>query len=242
MIAFFKDKKNLVILLLGALFIIKIPGEGLRFAFWVLAGIFLCCALDFLINRFFLKKRVFPNSAIISGFILSGILDYWQPWFILVTFSLSAIISKHVIKFNHRHIFNPANFTLFFATLFRIPLTWNIESHIFLIIIFGIYLAYSYKKISHILGFLIFFIGAFAVFKTNAAGLISWFFVFIMLPEPKTSGYGVFRGFIFGSIAGTTCFLMLRFIPGIDPFVSCLFIANLSRSRIPLTKPLRGIN
>ncbi len=230
MIRSFKDKKNLVILLLSALFVIKIPREGSRFAFWLLAGAFFCFAFDFLINKLFLKKKIFPNSAIISGFIVSGILDYRQPWFILAIFCLLAIISKHVIKFNNRHIFNPANFSLFIASaFFKIPLTWGIESNILLIIILGIYLAYSYKKISHILGFLVFFIALFAISKTNAVGLISCFFLFIMLPEPKTSGYGILRGFIFGSIAGTACFLMFRVMPGIDPFVPCLFIANLSK-------------
>jgi hypothetical protein len=35
---------------------------------------------------------------------------------------------------------------------------------------------------------------------------------------------------------------MLRFMFGLDPFVSSLFIANLSRSRIPLTKLWGGVN
>lgn len=230
MTSFLKDKKNLVVLLLTTLFLIKISQEASRFAFWVITGVFLCCVLDFLINKIFLKKKIFPNSAIISGFIVSGILDYRQPWFILVIFSLLPIISKYLLRFNQRHIFNPANFSLFIANaFFRIPLTWGIESNIFLIIIFGIYFASSYKKLTHISGFLIFFIGLFAIFGMNPLGLISWFFIFIMLIEPKTSGYGKLRGFIFGGIAGIACFLMFRFMPGLDPFVSCLFIANLFR-------------
>lgn len=229
MIEFLRNKKNLVIFLLSILFVIKIPQEGARFAFWIIAGVFFCSTFDFLINRLFLKRKIFPNSAIISGFIVSGILDYRQPWFILVIFSALPIISKHIIKFNHKHIFNPANFSLFIATLFRIPLTWNTESSIFLIIIFGIYFSHSYKKFSHILGFLIFFIGLFAIFGINAAGLISWFFLFIMLVEPKTSGYGTLRGFIFGGIAGIASFLIFKYIPSYDPFVSSLFFANLSR-------------
>jgi Na+-transporting NADH:ubiquinone oxidoreductase subunit NqrB len=229
MSGFFKDKKNIVILLLCVLFVIKIPKEGDRFALWIMAGVFLCASLDYIINRTFFKRKIFPNSAIISGFILSGILDYQQPWFILVIFSVLPIISKHLIKFNEKHIFNPANFALFFATIFKLPLTWNIESNIFLIIIFGIYLAYSYKKISHILGFLLFFTGLFTISKINPLTLISWFFVFIMLPEPKTSGFGALRGFIFGSIAGIACFSCFKFMPRMDPFVWSLFIANLAR-------------
>jgi hypothetical protein len=225
----FKDKKNIVILLLIILFLIRIPLAGTRFAFWVITGVILCFASDFLMNRIFLNKSVFPNSAIISGFIVSGILDYRQPWFILVIFSLLPVVSKHFLRFNQKHIFNPANFSLFIATLFKIPLTWGIESNTFLIIIFGIYFAYSYKKFPQVFGFLALFVGIFSIFKMDPIGLISWFFLFIMLIEPKTSGYGKLKGFVFGGIAGVACFLMFRFSPGQDPFVSCLFIANLAR-------------
>ncbi len=227
MINFWKDRKTFVIILLTTLFIIKIPKEEARFVLWVLAGTCLCSILDVLINNLYLKRKIFPSSAIISGLIVSGILDYRQPWFILLIFSVLPVISKHVIKFNKKHIFNPANFALFIATIFKIPLTWTIESNIFLIVLFGIYFVYSYKKFFHILGFLIFFAGLFAISKINPLGPINWFFLFIMLIEPKTSGYGLLRGLIFGSIAGISAFLILKYIPAYDVFVSSLFIVNL---------------
>jgi Na+-transporting NADH:ubiquinone oxidoreductase subunit NqrB len=223
----FKDKKNLVILLLVSLFIIKIPQEEIRFIFWILGGVFLCAFFDYLISNILLGKKIFPNSAIISGFIVSGILDYRQSWFVLFIFSILPVLSKHIIKFRNRHIFNPANFSLFFATLFKIPLVWSLESNVFLIIAFGIYLAFSYRKIPHILGFLTLFLISFAIAGVNALGIISWFFIFIMLIEPKTSGYGNLRGFIFGAIAGFSSFLFFRFLPYYDPFILSLFIANL---------------
>lgn len=222
-----KDKKNLVIILLSILFLIKIPKASVRFSFWVLGGVSLCFILDFLINNLFLKRNIFPNSsAIISGFIISGILDYGQPWFVLVTFCFLAILSKHIIKFKNKHIFNPANFGLFLVALFRIPLTWNIESNILLIIIFGLYFTYVYRKFFHVLGFLIFFTGLFYIFKINPFSFISWFFIFIMLIEPKTSGYGNLRGFVFGGVAGIIFSLVFKFIPQYDPNVLSLFLVN----------------
>ncbi len=227
MIKFLKDKRDLVILLLSILSLIKIPQGGLKFFFWVSSGISLCCFFDLLINKFFFKRNIFPRSAIISGFIVSGIIDYREPQFVLFTFCLLAILSKHIIKFKYKHIFNPANFGLFLATLFRVPLTWNIEANIFLIIIFGICFAYFYKKFFHILGFLVFFIASFVISKINPIIMISWFFLFIMLIEPKTSGYGNLRGFVFGGICGVVSYLIFKFIPGYEPFISSLFIANL---------------
>jgi hypothetical protein len=64
----------------------------------------------------------------------------------------------------------------------------------------------------------------------NPLVFISWFFVFIMLIEPKTSASGKLRGGIFGTIAGITAFLVFKFLPQYDLFVSALFVANLSNA------------
>ncbi|MBU1112305.1 MAG: hypothetical protein KKH93_00320, partial [Candidatus Omnitrophica bacterium] len=107
-----------------------------------------------------------------------------------------------------------------------LPLTWHIESNIFLIAVVGVYLAYTLKKIPHILGFLIFFTALFLVDKVKAFAILSFFFLFVMLIEPKTSGYGLSRGFGFGGLAGIFAFLIFKFFPGRDFFVSALFLAN----------------
>ena len=235
---FLKDKKNPVILLLSILFIIKIPQqEGLRFAFWVFGGVVLTSLFDVLTTAILQKKIIVPKSAVISGFIIYGILDYRQTWFVLVIFSLLPIISKHILKFKHKHIFNPANFSLAIATLFKVPLTWNIESNIYLIIIAGLYIVYSLKKIPHIIGFFVFFISLFSTQKVNPFLSVSWFFVFIMLIEPKTSGFGKWRGFIFGGIAGIAAFLIFKFFPPYDFLVIGLFVANLFN---PLLEKLKN--
>jgi len=222
-----RDKKNLVILLLSTLFIIKMPSDGMRFVLWGLGGAFAAVCVDLAINRVFLKKWIIPKSAIITGFIVAGILDYNEPLFLIIIFPSLAIISKYVIKYKTRHIFNPANFALFFAALFRMPLTWNIESNIYLIIIIGLYLVYTIKKMPHILGFLIAFSLLFMLQGINPLMLISWFFVFIMLIEPKTSGFGILRGITFGMLVAAFSFLIFRFLPKYDLFISALFITNL---------------
>lgn len=225
---FFRDKKNIVILLLIILFGIKIPGEGNRFIIWILTGIFFSAGIDFFINKIFLKKTIFPKSAVITGFILSGILDYNQSFFVLLLLSSISIISKYILRFKRKHIFNPANLSLFLASVIHFPLTWMIESNVYIIAIVGLYLAYSLKKLSHIICFLVTFILLFnLVEKVNSFNIISWFFIFIMLIEPKTSGYGILRGFIFGVIAGLSSFSIFKFLPDEDFFVFSLFIANM---------------
>ena len=227
--ALLKDKKNLVIILLTVLFALKAPQEGMRFVIWVLGGVLLCSTWDVVISRIFLNKSIVPKSAIITGFILSGVLDYHQDWYMLLIFSLAAILSKFIIRVKGKHIFNPANFALFSAALFKQPLTWSIESNIYLIIIAGLYICFSLKKLPHIAGFLLIFAPLAYVSGVNPFSIISWFFLLIMLIEPRTSGFGTKRGLIFGGIAGLTCFLMFKFYPQIDIFVASLVVANISR-------------
>lgn len=232
-----KDKKNIVIALLAILCLIKISQAEIRFVFWVLSGLVLCSGLDILINRIRLKKIILPKSAVITGFIVSGILDYHQPFYILAIIAALAILSKHIIRYKEKHIFNPANFALFAASLFKLPLTWSIESNIYLIILVGLYLAYSIRKMSHVIGFLAFFSVFSMIDRINPFIFISWFFLFIMLIEPKTSGFGIKRGFVFGSISGVTAFLIYKFIPAIDIFIGSLFVANLAN---PILQKIRG--
>ncbi|MDP8257808.1 MAG: RnfABCDGE type electron transport complex subunit D [Candidatus Aadella gelida] len=225
--SFVKNKKNVVILLLSLLVAIKIPQGGFRLILWILGGVSTCCLVDILLNRVIRKKKISLQSAIISGFIVSGILDYSLDWYLLVVFSAIAIASKFLIRIDNKHVFNPANFALLIAALFRQPLTWNIESNTYLIIIAGIYLAVTLKKWPHVLGFLLVFSSTFYFSGVNPLNMISYFFLFIMLIEPKTSGFGKGRGFAFGSIAGLMSFVMFKCMAQIDIFVSSLIVANI---------------
>ncbi len=223
MIKYFKDIKNIVILTLVVLFAIKIPQENLRFDLWILTGVFCAALFDLLIHR----KIFFPKSAIISGFIIAGIINFQEPFWLIIVFSAIAIASKHLIKINKKHFLNPANTALLVATVFNIPLIWSIESNIYIVIIAGIYFVYRLKKWGHVLGFLIPFSLLMLFRDTNPLLMISWFFLFIMLIEPKTSGAGFLRGLIFGAIAGVASFLVFTFSPQYDFFVVGLFVANL---------------
>lgn len=226
LISLINNKKNQVILLLTALFALRIPSGGMRFVIWIAGGILICVMLDVFLNKMLRKKSIPIQSAVISGFIVSGILDYSLSWYVLVIFSAVAIISKYILKINKKHVFNPANFALFVAALCKQPLTWNIESNIYFIIVAGIYLAISLKKWPHVLGFLLVFSGAFYFSGINPLNMVSWFFIFIMLIEPKTSGFGTWRGLMFGSLAGLTSFAMFKFMPQLDIFVTSLVVAN----------------
>lgn len=227
MIKFFKDIKNVVILLLLLLFIIQIPQENFRFIIWMIASVFFAVTTELTIYYYHHKTVFVPKSAIITGFIVAGIISFQEPFWMAILFSIIAIASKHCIKIHKKHFLNPANTALLVATLFNIPLVWSLESNIYILIIAGLYFAYRLKKWGHILGFLIPFSVLILLRGTNPLLMISWFFLFIMLIEPKTSGIGFLRGLIFGTIASLSSFVILIFIPQYDFFVFGLFVANL---------------
>lgn len=222
-----KDKRNLLILLLTILFLLKTFEEEKRFIIWIAIGVLSSVFFDFLINKLFFAKKIFSRSALITGFIIAGVLDYSQAIYKLIILCFLAIISKYLLRHHQRHIFNPANLSLFLASSFKLALTWTIESNILLIFFFGVYFAYTLKKFPHLLGYFTSFVPLFILAKINPFSIISWFFVFVMLIEPKTSGNGILRGFIFGGVCGIFSFLVFKFLPQMDYYVSSLFFTNL---------------
>lgn len=231
---FFQDKRTWVLILLSVLAVIKSAEVGAGFLLWIAGGVLTASTLDYAINSVIFKRRILPRSAAISGFIVAGILDYQQPWFVSVAFPAIAILSKHIIRNRSGHIFNPANFGLFAAVLLKIPLTWAIESNIPLIVVGGIVIACALKKVPHVLGFLTAFGVPVAFSGQNPFLLMSYFFLFIMLIEPKTSGHGMVRGFVFGALSGAFCFISFKFFPAGDMFVCSLMAANALRPAVAL--------
>lgn len=233
---FFLNQWNIVLTLLFVLFLIAIPGENFRFVLWVVVGVISAALCELALGFFIRHKLTFPRSAIISGFIVSGIISYYEPLYYVAIFAAIAIVSKYLITYRHRHIFNPANFSLCVATLFSLPLTWTIESNVYLVIIVGLYLVYTLRKLHHVIGFVISFSALIAFTKINPAMMLGWFFILIMVIEPKTSGGGRLRGLVFGVIVGVSAFLFYQFLPKYDFLVLALFIGNLFNpllARIP---------
>lgn len=224
-----KDKKFQLIVVLFILAVLAAFRHGWPLFWWIAFGASYSAILDSAIWKIGNNKTIIPLSAIITGLIVSGILNHQSGILWLVVFISLAIISKHIIRINNAHVFNPAIFGLLSATLLGFPLIWPIEANIYLIILAGIYFAYSFKKIPHVLGFLIFFCSAFFIIRTNPLLLVSWFFVFVMLIEPKTSGYGDVRGFIFGALSGIFSIAVYKLLPQYDFFVVSLAFANSSR-------------
>jgi Na+-translocating ferredoxin:NAD+ oxidoreductase RnfD subunit len=141
------------------------------------------------------KKFTISESSIISGLIIGYVLSSDQPWWMFLLASSLAMSSKYFIRFNKRHIFNPAAFGIFLTTiLFGAETQWRGTYLWYILIPVGFYFTLKLKKLEVIIGYLatallLFGTQAF-IQKTpllNIFGYLSYFYIFIMLIEPKTT-------------------------------------------------------
>ena len=76
----------------------------------VFVAIFTAVVLDLGIKYLRKENLKVPRSAIISGFFVSTVLEQSTPLATIIFAAAVAILSKHILRWQGKHIFNPANF------------------------------------------------------------------------------------------------------------------------------------
>jgi Na+-translocating ferredoxin:NAD+ oxidoreductase RnfD subunit len=118
-----------------------------------------CGALDYLILRIWKKVNLFPFSSFISALGIFLLCDspYIWPYFVV---SVITVLSKHLIKVDGKHIFNPNNISLVIGwILFNKYMTltsggWGGVTWLaFVIICLGFYLIIKAKMVNVTLAF-----------------------------------------------------------------------------------------
>src|SRR3989344_4207413 len=143
--AYLKDFYNVMIIsqiIIAAYAAYKI---GLSYVLSAVVAILVAVAVDVAI-KYYKKELTFPRSAIISGFIIANVLAANQLYLFAV-FAAVAMILKHIIKINGKHIFNPASLAL--ATLvFIFPAShgWIGGLLIPLVVVFGLWTIFTLKR------------------------------------------------------------------------------------------------
>ena len=193
-------------------------GFGIKALIPVIVTVLTTTILDILIEYFKSKTFVFPQSALISGLLMGGLLTQDLKWYIYVLAGIIAIASKHMIRFNQKHVFNPANLGVLLVSIFLgASHSWWISSPIILVLVFGIFIVWRLKRFDLTL---IFLIGYYLlnsvvellksnsfndIYSTIINGGIIYFFSMYMLIEPKTNPsqrkqrivYGIFVAILF---------------------------------------------
>ena len=181
-------------------------GFGVNALFPVLIAVITTTTLDLIIEYFKSEKNrmqnsiFFPNSALISGLFIGGLLTQNLQWYFYVLAGMIAILSKHLIKIQQKHIFNPANFgILLVSVIFGVSHTWWISSPLVLVLIFGIFIIWRLRRFDLTISFLATYYlinpiiellkhGSFNdIYLTIINGGVIYFFSMYMLIEPKTN-------------------------------------------------------
>ncbi len=163
-------------------------------------------AAESLFIRFKTKNFQITESSIITGLIVGFVFSSDQPWWMIAAASLFAISSKHLLRFRNRHVFNPAAFGIFLATIFLQATTQWKGTFIWPVLLpFGAYFAWKVNKIEILVSYVAVSLGLFgiqALFQKipvwNIFGYLSYFYIFIMVIEPMTTPVKRFGKILFG--------------------------------------------
>ncbi|MDC3414797.1 RnfABCDGE type electron transport complex subunit D [Aquibacillus sp. 3ASR75-11] len=172
-------------------------------------------------------KLIFPKSSIITALSIALLLraDTVTPFLMA---SIIAIGSKHWIRYDGNHIFNPSNIgivvvaLLYPITVATAPLQWGfIWALLFVIITAGIYMVYKVSRFPVIASFLsAFLLGGLVrmlIWDKTFQAIFNEFmwgglliFTFFMITDPKTSPNSKKGQIFFGSVVAILGQVMIQ--------------------------------
>lgn len=170
--------------------------------FAVASGI--CLSLDLILGYVFARKWIFPLSGIVSSFGVAVLVDSPALWPTAVA-AVLASLSKHLVRWDGRHVFNPNNFGVV-VTVLAFP-DWAVTGAMrwggklgLSFLLFGIGWLIVYRadrwaaSLSYMLGFLFFnalrsliFEKPIWAYSISLLGPAMQLFIFYMISDPKTS-------------------------------------------------------
>jgi Na+-translocating ferredoxin:NAD+ oxidoreductase RnfD subunit len=197
------------------------------------------------------KKVTISESAVVTGLILGFVLTADQHnWLgIYVAAACFAIVSKHIIRFKGKHIFNPAALGVVMVMFFfNAQTAWKGTYLWYVLLPVGLYFAYKMRKLEVLSGYGVAALGIFAVQAlaqgsglANIFGYLSYFFIAIMLIEPKTTPMTQAGKVAFGVIAAILIFIFNNAGVKCDAELSGLLLANVSVPALNKWKGRQGI-
>jgi len=229
--------KQQLIVFLGLLALyIAIKDKDLFFLMSTFLAVISAVGADSIINFLKAKKFLITESSVISGLIIGFVVASDSPYWKIVLVSFLAIGSKHLIRFRGKHVFNPAAFGIFSAILLLgIYTQWRGTYLWYILLPSGVYFLNKIRKIEVVLSYFITLILIYSaqglIQRTslmNLFGYFSYFFVFIMLIEPKTSPISFYGKIIFGTGVGVLSFILTQAGAKLDVELLSLLVFNLS--------------
>lgn len=187
----------------------------------------------------FTKLRHTPpfllSAAIVSGLIIALLTDPNLPWYIPVLAGILAMFSKNFLKFQGKHIFNPAAFGLLASALiFQTEVSWwavsfqTLRQNFLSFAYFLILLSPAYVSLIRLRRYFTvgFFILSYGIIFSSFFDPTALFFALVMLPEPMTTPHNPKYQIVFGIFVAVAAFLISS-ITTLDPLIAALLLGNL---------------
>jgi len=227
-------KTQLILYLVSFALFLAIKEKDSVFLLTILVAVVTAAGLEAIFS-YFKERRPMPSeSPIITGLIIGFVISSEQPLWLFILASLLAVSSKYLICLNKKHIFNPAAFGIFLVSiLFGASLQWRGTFAWYILVPFGIYFIYKIRKMDVLIGYavisLILFGGQAFLQRTpllNIFGYFSYFYIFVMVIEPKTTPTGLKRKLIFGAGLAALIFILTEAGVKFDVELFSLLIMN----------------
>ncbi len=229
-------KAQLAIYLICFAIFLAIKDKSAIFLLTAGLAVFSALGIESVILYFRTKVWKITESSIITGLIIGYVLSSDQAWWKFSAACALAILSKHLIVFKKKHIFNPAAFGIFLTLiLFGASTQWKGTYAWYILLPFGIYFAQKIGKLNIIIGYLLAF---FVLFGTQAViqkiplghilGYLSYFYIFVMIIEPKTSPIKPSEKIIFGVGIAVLIFIFTEIGVRFDVELFSLLILNIA--------------
>ena len=208
-------KTQLILYLLFFAVFLAVKDKDFIFLFTTLIAVVSALTIEGIVLYLKIKAFRITESAIITGLIIGYVLSSDEVWWKFVFTPALAIFSKYLIRFQKKHIFNPAAFGIFLSTILLGASTqWRGTYLWYIVVPFGIYFIYKLKKTGVLIGYTLISLLLFGtqamlqkVSFWNIFGYFSYFYIFVMVIEPKTTPLKTMGKYLFG--AGTAALIFI---------------------------------
>ena len=237
-------KTQLIIFLIAFALFLWLAQKEASFFFTALIALFFSVGLETVFLYFKKRSVSITESSLITGLIIAFVISSDNPWWVIALTSVFAILFKYLIRWNKRHLFNPAALGLLASILlFQATTQWRGTYVWYILLPCGIYFAYKTRKLalltSYGLATLVLFGAQAIVQKTaisNIFGYVSFFFIFIMAIEPKTTPAKPLAHAVFGAGLALLIFIFTARGVGFDVELCSLLVMN---ATVPFLSKLR---
>ncbi|TXK73856.1 RnfABCDGE type electron transport complex subunit D [Paenibacillus sp. N3.4] len=230
----------LAFLLLSAIWSFDIKG-----VYNVVVAVGVSIATDILCSRFSKRKPVFPDGAVVTGLIIALILSTATSWYMVAATSIMAILSKHLLVYKKKPVFNPAALGLLLSILFfQTGQSWwgafgDLPGWTVVFLLIGGYMITNrVNKFPQVFSFLGMYFSLLCIMGLvhygNAGDALrspfinaSLFFAFFMLTDPPTSPAKYKDQVIFGILSAVVGSIVYGVFGGLTYLFIGLLIGNL---------------